>query len=131
MEEAGEKGCLLGRGEEVEAPMVKMNNVADPEPPPGGFLSPLSAAGSRPCGRLPAALAIHDCSKWLAKENVIIPVDADHPAGGHTFILESGHMIPNLDYPDDLKDACTRALHAHIETKPRRQLVGAGEYQYR
>ena len=60
---------------------------------------------------------------------MIIPVDADHPAGGHTFILESGHMIPNLDYPDDLKDACTRALHAHIETKPRRQLVNPGGYQ--
>ena len=77
----------------------------------------------------PLQHSVHDCSKWLAKETVILPTQADYPTLPHTFISESGTMTPNSEFPDDQKDACTRALHSRIKTKPGRQLSKGGVSQ--
>ena len=74
----------------------------------------------------PLQHSVHDCSKWLAKETVILPAQADYPALPHTFISESGTMTLNSEFPDDQKDACTRALHSRLEIKPGRQLKTSG-----
>lgn len=62
--------------------------------------------------------SLPDCSKWLSNSK-ILPYDSENSQSIHTFITESGTMYANPEYVN--KDACTRALHMHIDTLPERR----------
>ena len=55
-----------------------------------------------------------DCMKWAA-DHKIVPYDSFQAIVGHTLIAADGSLHANPGYPNDSKDACTRALHARLK----------------
>ena len=72
---------------------------------------------------LASSPSLPDCSKWLSN-SAILPYDSENSQSIHTFITESGTMYANPEYVN--KDACTRALHMHIDTLPERRRLSEG-----
>lgn len=63
-----------------------------------------------------------DCARWLADEVLIAPYEDVHLNSAHTFITADGEMLKNARFPEESKDACTKALHKHVSS----DFAGAG-----
>ena len=66
-----------------------------------------------------------DCAMWLADSVSIVPYDARHLYSAHTFITLDGDMLRNAYFPQELKDACTKALHKHLNGEVGLEAAGA------
>jgi len=61
-----------------------------------------------------SANSIQACSKWLAEENLILPISDVQNEFTHTWIAPDGKMTVNTEFKEEYKDACTKALHRNL-----------------